>query len=78
MPGVGQDYHIDAKRFLESHDEFYEWPLHMAEKTWVNIEEFNAAFRQALAAHAGKYKGELDNAKLEASFRQAVRLKANP
>jgi len=39
---------------------FYDWPLHMAGKTWVDIDAFLEAFIAALAIHAGKYPGQVD------------------
>ena len=37
------------------HGELYDWPLHLAEKTWINIDAFNEAFAEALKHHKGKY-----------------------
>jgi hypothetical protein len=42
----------------------------MAEKTWINVGAFGEAFRKALM---GKYKGEVDQALLEESFKEAWR-----
>jgi hypothetical protein len=33
-----------------------DWPLHMAEKEWVNIRLFLEAFEHALETHKGKYE----------------------
>ena len=41
-------YEFEASRLLEVTDrpkgKFYDWPVHLAEKTWVDIEAFIEAF----------------------------------
>ena len=73
MEGETPLYHIAAPRLLETTNRdrvYYDWPVHMAEKTWVDIEEFLEAFANALDAHKGKYRGSLSIGMLEASFRK--------
>ena len=42
-------YELSAERFLETNmTEFYDWPVHMAEKNWIDIEAFIEAFAKAL------------------------------
>ena len=64
-----------AERLLETQGagarQLYDWPLHMAEKTWVDIEAFIEAFTKALELHAGKYEGAVDPAKFTASITKA-------
>jgi hypothetical protein len=69
-------YHFDKTRLLEagnSGGELYDWPAHMAEKTWVDIEAFIEAFVKALELHAGKYGGTVDEAMLKKSIERARR-----
>lgn len=47
LEGPGE-YFIEASRLGERHRGFLDWPLHMAEKGWVNVEDFCAAFRAAV------------------------------
>jgi hypothetical protein len=62
-------YELSAERFLETNmTEFYDWPVHMAEKNWIDIEAF---------IHAGKLNGAVDSAKLTASIAKA-RQQARP
>lgn len=71
-PGAPYEYNIDAHRLLErvgaGGGKHYDWPVHMAEKTWIDLEAFIEAYRAALAAHAGVDKGDVDEAMLEASI----------
>jgi hypothetical protein len=65
------EYHFEANRLLETgsagREEMYDWPIHMADKTWVDIEAFIEAFIRAIDIHKGKYKGEVDPEMLSAS-----------
>jgi hypothetical protein len=45
----------------------------MGEKNWINMGAFSEAFRKALEVHVGRYKGEVDQALLEESFKEAQR-----
>ena len=77
-PRTNSNYWIEAEWLdritTRSEDPLYDWPLHMAEKSWVDIEDFIAAFRQALIRHAKKIR-PIDPDILEASF-GAARLEA--
>ncbi|HLZ01824.1 MAG TPA: hypothetical protein VKR55_06690 [Bradyrhizobium sp.] len=68
-------YHFDKTRLLESTDygsgELYDWPVHMAEKTWVDIEAFIEVFLKALELHAGSYRGNVDKEMLTKSLARA-------
>lgn len=48
----GGEYWFDVSRLLEptTRDgvDYYDWPLHLAEKTWVDIELFIECFLEAL------------------------------
>jgi len=70
-------YNFEAARLLETadhgHGPMYDWPVHMAEKTWVDIEAFIEAFEQALAIHKGKYDGKADPEMMSESLRVARR-----
>lgn len=64
-------YEIPAERLLETANDstkLYDWPYHMAEKTWIDMAAFEEAFRKATEVHAGKYKGLVDPALLDESF----------
>ena len=73
-PGAPCEYLISAHRLLErsgiGNGEFYDWPLHLAEKTWVDIDAFNEAFVEALKHHKGKYREEVNKKMLLASIDQ--------
>lgn len=64
-------YEIAKSRLTETRDGIrgreYNWPPHMAEKEWVNIEAFIEAFTQALILHAGAYTPKADLECLKAS-----------
>lgn len=48
-------YHFEAERLSElterSGETLYDWPIHMAEKNWVDLKEFIDAFKKALGFH---------------------------
>lgn len=72
-------YEIEAERLTETTTRmdkvFYDWPVHMQEKTWINFGAFEEAFRKALQLHAGKYEPALDSALLDRSFAEAHRMR---
>ena len=65
-------YEIPKSRLLETTERngqtYYDWPIHMAGKEWVEPAAFNAAFRAAVAQFAPK---GFDAAMLERSFEYA-------
>ena len=64
------EYVIEAKRLTEMDQTsgLYSWPRQLAEKTWIDYEEFAAAYRAALSAHAAKHKLNVDQDLLERSI----------
>jgi hypothetical protein len=65
-------YELWAERLLETRrGGFYDWPVQMAEKKWVDTEAFIEAFTKALRLHAGKLNGAVDPAKFTASIDKA-------
>ena len=70
------EYLIPASQLLVANGigggKYYDWPLQLAAKTWIDIGAFNEAFRVALEYHKGKYRGEMDQAMLGASLCHAV------
>lgn len=75
-PGAPYHYHFDKSRLLETGNhggEMYDWPVHMAEKTWIDIEAFIEAFVKALDLHTGSYRGAVDQVMLEKSIERARR-----
>ena len=71
-------YEIKASRLTETTTRndgtFYDWPVHVAEKEWVDLGAFAEAFRQALEFHKGSYSPEVNSEMLEASFTKASRI----
>ena len=54
--------------------EYYEWPLHMAMKSWVDIENFIIVFERALEAYEEKVGAPIDQTLLSNSFSKAREL----
>jgi hypothetical protein len=50
---------------------YYDWPVHVAAKRWVNTEAFIEAFSKALDVHAGKYLPPVDSITITASIAEA-------
>jgi hypothetical protein len=66
-------YEIEKCRLTETMtrggEEYYLWPVHMAEKTpWLKYDQFVAAFREALEYHEGHYSPAVDADLLEKSI----------
>lgn len=60
---VDRSYFIDKKRLFEMRrdtGDLYDWPIHMAEKPWVDLDEFLAAWQIAVALHARELRKTLD------------------
>ena len=53
--------------------QFYDWPVHMAEKTWVNVELFNEAFDYAIRYYAKVSGVPIDEDMLKASYTESYR-----
>lgn len=72
-------YHFAVTRLAETTERsgriYYDWPLHLAEKEWVDLEAFIEAFSQAMKLCAGKYSPPLDQEMLEASIQYARKLR---
>jgi hypothetical protein len=51
------EYPILKSRLTETTERgratYYDWPIHLADKSWVDIEAFLEAFADALSTHAG-------------------------
>jgi hypothetical protein len=65
-------YHFDKGRILETGNrggEMYDWPLQMAEKTWVDIEAFIEIFQKAIDLHG--YAEKVDKDMLSRSLEKA-------
>ena len=76
-PGAPYEYEIEASALNATGDGFYVWPLQLAEKTWIDIGQFEEAFRKALVVHAGALKGQLDQAMLDKTFQRARQFAAS-
>ena len=68
-------YEFEAKRLSETTDRsgaiYYDWPIHMAEKNWVDLDAFIDAFSRALDLHAGRYDPPKDGDMLADSIAYA-------
>lgn len=54
--------------------EYYLWPVHMAEKSWVNIEDFLITFVRALEAYEESKGAPINQTTLANSFSKAREL----
>ncbi len=76
--GITSEYTIHLDRLLETAERsggiLYDWPAHMAEKTWVDIDAFNEAFVQAIRYQFGDEMKGVDRAMLEASLELGRRI----
>lgn len=70
-------YHFAKSRLLESTDfgsgEMYDWPIHMAEKTWVDFDAFVEVFLKAIEIHAAKVDEVMLQKSIERARRDAAR-----
>jgi hypothetical protein len=66
-------YEISVSRLTESTGDMscYDWPVHMAEKIWVQSEQFIEAYYKALELLAGKYEPAADPVKLDLTVARA-------
>ena len=73
-------YSIEADQLLATggvgRNKFYDWPLHMAQKSWVDIDAFEEGFRAAIGHHSGKFGCSPDRTRLDDSFKAARCLRA--
>lgn len=68
------DYYIAKERLLETTHrdrEYYDWPIHMAEKSWVDVGAFNEAYEVALRIHVPNYEASVDEFMLAATVVKA-------
>jgi len=79
-PGAPYKYNIAAKRLLERAGAgggvFYDWPVHMIGKNWIDFESFMDAYLSAIETHEGKYEGKVDRELMDKSVEEAKRRKA--
>jgi hypothetical protein len=85
MEGAGEYswYHFNAERLVEDQNNdnrgrYYDWPLHMAEKTWIDIEAFISAFEEALKIHKARLPQPVDPTILRASLDLARKIARGP
>ena len=68
-------YEIPAKSLLDTRNDnggpLYDWPIHMAEKTWVDINLFIEAFEAALDFHKTRFAPAVNPMILQASCAEA-------
>jgi hypothetical protein len=71
-----KSYFIEAERLTElttrSNGTFYDWPIHMLEKEWVDMNDFLLVFAAALAIDQGRYRPDLDLEVLRRSISEAA------
>lgn len=63
-----------SQRTIRDGIEYYDWPLHMAIKSWVDIEDFIIAFERALEAWEDKEGEPINQEMLEKSYIKAREL----
>ena len=71
-------YEIPSEEIFKITDrggtKYYDWPVHMAEKTWVDPVLLNSAFDAAIK-HFSKSSGKsIDTKMLNASYSEAIRI----
>jgi hypothetical protein len=71
-------YEFELSRVTETtkrgqHD-YYDWPVHMASKTWVDVRLFNEAFDRALRFHAEQSGEPINEDMLRESLLEAHRI----
>jgi hypothetical protein len=80
LESIGQqsENFIEAKRLGQLTDRkdsrYYEWPLHFAEKTWVDIEAFLVVFCKALEIHRAEIDPPINLELLSESSAEARRI----
>ncbi|MGO6738028.1 hypothetical protein ACC732_26425 [Rhizobium ruizarguesonis] len=71
VPGAPYEYNISAGTLLGTGSagagEFYDWPLQMFGKTWVDKDAFVEAFNKALEAHGKEADKELLQKSIDAA-----------
>jgi hypothetical protein len=81
LSGAPYRLQIDAELLLATDDfgdrVLYDWPSYVVRKPWVEPELFFEAFRAAIVAHNGRYSGEVDPDRLDASFETARQIASN-
>ena len=79
VEGITPEYTIGLDRLLETQNfggvPHYDWPVHRAGKSWVDIEAFNEAFEVAIRDRFGAEMEGVDRAMLEASLELAKKMK---
>lgn len=69
------EYLIDAERLPkvigQGTGRYYKWPVHMAEKSWVDQDRFIEAFTSALEHHAASQGYTVDQELLDRSIQRA-------
>jgi hypothetical protein len=79
-PGAPYNYNIAANRLLEragsGGGRFYDWPVHVIMKNWVDFESFMDAYLNAIETHKGKYPGEVDRKLMDETVEEARKRKA--
>lgn len=76
--GEPYDYHFSIDRVFETSDHrgapVYDWPPHMAEKSWVDVRLFNEVFEKALRYQAEQTGAAIDEEMLQRSLDEAWRI----
>lgn len=75
MRGETPPYEIERKRLFEKTEgagtAYYDWPVHMANKAWVDIELFLEAFEAAIKSETARSGIAIDEQMLAKSFQYA-------
>lgn len=71
-------YEIELERIFHTTNRgsqtLYDWPVHMAEKSWVDVSLFNEAFEVALRHHSKASGTPIDETMLSDSLAEARRI----
>jgi hypothetical protein len=74
-----ESYFIEADRLDETTDRdqvYYDWPVHLAEKDWVNLNLFGDAFLKAAEMLKTKYVGPFDRGMFDRSMKYAWKVRS--
>lgn len=75
IPNTFTEYAIPADRLLPNDNPEYDWQLHLAQKSWVDFEQFLKTYDDALEIHRGRYRETIDRSQILKN-RELARAKA--
>jgi hypothetical protein len=75
IPDTLTEYAISADRLLPINNPGYDWQVHLAQKCWVDTEQFYKVYDEALETHRGRYRETIDRSQILKN-REIARAKA--